>query len=516
MNRATNNVHPEKLPGLIGPGIVAAFSFLLYWATLAPSFLWSDSAKLALYVHEREFFTFGFGTHVLHGYLGYLFSFLPGSLAYSQNLMSAVFAALTGGILFWTIRAYTRDGVAAGLGAGAIAVSHLFWLYAVINEAYSMLVFFTAVVLAFAVRMRIRPAKWLPVALAFAFGLGFSNHGLILFVIPGAAIAFLDRDSRERMGLGTLGLCLPAFVLGTAPLFLAPMMKGESLHAVFGSLTSSAHGHSLIFWGRYAGKIVKEILLYPAYLAYQFPTLGIPLGLVGIVSLWRRNRQFTWALLVMWLLPLLFASSYFKQRQFSMLIPSFLFFSFAIGCGAAAVRERFARARSRFSIVLLFALLAAAPPLIYFGAYRTAKAAGIELSYVRSLPYRDTLRYYLLPPKQMERGAEQYARDAFRQAEHDSVILSDFNPGMALLYAQKVLGLRPDLKVAILLDDWYHHMPDLKAEILTWLDEQVRAKGRTVYLADNWEAYYRFSDVKSCYTVTREGGPLWKVTIRGP
>jgi len=512
MNCATKDISLNRLPGLLGPGIVAALSFILYWATLAPTYLWSDSAKLALYVHEGESFGAGFGTHSLHSFLGHLFSYLPVSLAYSQNLMSAVFAALAAGVLFWTIQAYTQDRIAAGLGAGALAVSHLFWHYAVINETYSLLVCFASIILAFVVCSRIRPSKWLFIGTAFIFGLGFTNHALIVFIAPGAAIIFIHKDCRKLFGFGTLGLCIFAFIVGAAPILLAPLLKDDIQTSFFTSLFSSAQHHSMVFWTKYAGKIGKELLFYPAYLAYQFPTLGIPLGFVGVVTLWRRDKRVLWTLLVMWLLPVLFASSYFKQRQFPMLIPSFLLFSFAIGCGASIVRANIDRVRSRTLVASLFMLLVAAPPLFYIGASSAAKAVDFEMNFIRSLPYRDTVRYFLLPAKQMEYGAEHYVKDAFKQAELNSLILADFNPGMPLVYAQKTLGMRPDLKVEILIDDWYHYYPDSKVQILAWLDEQVRINGRTVYLADNWEEYYRFSEIKNCFTVKRENGPLWKVS----
>ena len=73
--------------------IVFLAALVLYILTLAPSYVWGDSTKLLFYVLEKEFVGLGtgFGTHPFHNVLGYVFSYLPVSFAYSQNLLSAFF-----------------------------------------------------------------------------------------------------------------------------------------------------------------------------------------------------------------------------------------------------------------------------------------------------------------------------------------------------------------------------------------------------------------------------------------
>jgi hypothetical protein len=193
-----------------------------------------------------------------------------------------------------------------------------------------------------------------------------------------------------------------------------------------------------------------------------------------------------------------------------MFIPSFVIFSLWIGLGISLLLKRYPE-RNKQVAVTLFILLWIAPPLIYYSAYQIAEAIPIDLSFIRKLVYRNTYRYYLFPPKHRERGAEKYVENSFHQAKENAMILTDFNPGMALLYGQKVLGYRKDLKILVLIDDWVLGAENPSEEILHFLRMHVGGENSPLYLADNWEAYYHISSIEKEFTLKQEGGPLWEV-----
>jgi|GEM_PF-949225 len=498
----------HRRPGLL----LGLFAFTVYLLTLAPSYLWSDSAKLAIYVYERNFVGVGYEFHPLHTLLGYVFSLLPLPLAYSQNVMSAFFAAGTLYFLFIMLRTETGDPVAAALACSALAVSQLFWLYAVINETYSLVTFFLVLILFLSLKWAREKRAYLLYLIAFLFGMGFANHAMTALFLPGTVLLLWDKKL-PRLNLRLffkMTLAVISFLMGASPVFLLPLFEGMTLSALLSELMETTHGHYGTFMQGFS-KLIREILRYPLYLLYQFPTIGVWIGGYGFIGSVRDKFRLILSTFTIWLAVLLFACQYFLQRQFAMLIPSFVIFSIWIGLGISLLGQRYPARRTLRTVGILFVLLCMLPPWIYYGTYRLAETIQLDLSFVRKLPYRNTYRYYLFPPKNLETGAEEYVEDSFKQAREGAIVLTDFNPGAALLYGQKVLGRRKDLRILVMVDDWVHHGGNSPQGILGFLRTKVGEKDRPIYLSDNWEEYYHASVLEKEFILKQEGGPLWEV-----
>jgi len=478
----------------------------LYVFSLAPTFLWSDSAKLAIFAYKKEFVSGGFGLHTGHSLLGYLFSFLPFSFAYTQNLMSAVFGALTIVILFLIIRLRAPDHVAF-LASAAFGVSQLFWGYSVINETYSLLIFFIALFLYCVLKAKQHPAYLYTASLVLGFG--FSNHGVIVLAVPGAIVLLWDRKFFLYVVNVRLIVLVNLFIIGACQVFLLPNFYQNSP----GLAVSKDLVHNFqMFWPGLS-KFLQEAIRYPFYLAYQFPTVAFLFGIYGFVRLWNTDRKYILATLMIWLCFLIFSLQYFFQRQFAMMIPTFFIFALWIPEGLKAWLGRIEQnITHRAAITVSFILMCILPGLIYYSVYRVTEEKGWKLSGIRELPYRNNIRYFLFPPKNSERGAEIYVNDCFRQAEPNAVILSDFNPGIAIQYGQIVLKKRPDIFVQI-LDPWLFSSQDPAAKISEFLRNQL-AENKAVYLADNWDPYYKVSQLSNEFDFKQEGGPLWQVTAK--
>jgi hypothetical protein len=504
----TTGVKSERQVDLAGLAVFL-ISFLLYWITLAPTLLWSDSAKLALAVNQRQFAATGFGAHPMHTVIGYLFSLLPFSLAYSQNLMSAFFASGTVYMVYLIIRLETGEIAPAILASTALTVSHLFWMYAVINETYSLLAFCLTAVIYFVLRWNRKGAFTYLFLAAFLFGAGFADHGMMLIFLPGILLLMQREKLLELLRPMNLLFVTLMFLAGASPVLIFPLFAGSSLRSLISALLQTTQQHYETFSS--TRKMFRQVLIYPLYLVYQFPTLGFLPALYYVVHHKKASSKLFTGTMLIWAVTVLFASQYFLQRQFPMLIPSFLIVAIWSGLGLSLIFHAFPSWKRPGPIFALFFWLAIIPPVVYYLAYRTAEARRTDIRFIRPLPYRNTYRYFLYPPKCMERGAEQYARDAFLQAESNAIILSDFNPGMALLYAQEILGQRKDLKIRILIDDWIHQSPDPGANVLQFVRENI-GRGSVLYLADNYEPYYHSSRLSGEFRLDRGRGPLWKVT----
>ncbi len=470
----------------------------IYLLTLAPTYLWSDSAKLAIFVYKK-FVSFGWGSHGLHTLFGIIFSKLPLNLAYGQNLMSAFFATLALFFVYWIILSLTSNHLVSFISAVALGISQTYWHYAVINESYALDIFFRALCLWLVFKFTEENKFFFLYLFFFFFALSLGNHNSHFLWLAGYLLLVADKSVLKKFALDKIFLCLTSFVLGFLPLIIGVKVLSnftwqETLRNFFASYYGEL-GHSYFAMGR----LPREILRYPFYLGYQFPFLCFFLGLWGAYLLRKEKSRVFYGFLLLFLSTLIPASGYFmKARQFALLLPTYLVFSLYLGRGL----DRFSKRLPifKFKNILLFLVLV----LPTVGAYRIMpgilKSTGIQLSFVRDLPYRDKFVYYLWPPKNKEYGATNYVEAAFTEAGPNSVIIADFNPGMALLYAQEVLDERRDVLIKEEIVDQIIYGKErpimtFKRMIDTYINK------RSVYLADIYEPYYFTTELKKYYNL---------------
>jgi hypothetical protein len=490
-------------------------TLILYVMTLAPSNIWGDSTKMLFYVLEKKFVGLGsgFGTHPLHNLLGYAFSLLPVSFAYSQNLLSAFFAAAAICVTYGIVLESVRDSRAALAASTSLAVSHIFWLYAVINETYSLLAFSILFAMLLSLKWTRQQKNWHMFLLGFVLGAGLANHAAMLLALPGLLFLLWGKQFFTFCVSWKIVVVLLAFLLGSSQILVIPVIESGSILSFVANLTADTTGTYKIYSGSFT-KFLRELSAYPLYLFYQFPGFAVLLGGIGGVVGLRHFDRLVVSSVVIATPILLFAAQYMKQRQFPMMLPTFCMFALWIGFGARYVLVRSLALRTLSSSCMLLACLALFPPLLYWAAAHIAEAVHYDVSFIRSQPYRNSYLYYLFPPKQHEHGPQRYVEDAFAQAKPGSTILSDFVPGLVLVYEQRVLGKRKDLEIDVFIDDWVHHAPDLSSAILTFIRSHVGANRNALYLADDWEAYYRSSDIRKEFDLVQTGGPLWEVIPR--
>ena len=130
----------------------------LYLQTLAPSVaaLFDDTLEFPLICYRLGIaHPTGYPLYIL---LGKLFTLGPWqNVAWSVNLLSAVAGALTVGLVYLATRQLTRRRWPALLGAGALAVSPIFWSQAVVAEVYTLNAAFVAALLWLVLRWSRQP-----------------------------------------------------------------------------------------------------------------------------------------------------------------------------------------------------------------------------------------------------------------------------------------------------------------------------------------------------------------------
>jgi hypothetical protein len=487
------------------PLLAGALGLLLYLSTMAPTVLWGDDAELQRIITTGEQRTVGqssAASHLLWLALATPFvratGWLPLDAAGRTTLVSALagagalaFVALAGRELGrpWLSRAW----VAGLLAAVVLGVSHTFWLLAVRPAVYTLSMALLALALWTTLRWRHtgHPA-WL-VGGAAAAVLALTNHVLALAAGPGLAVLALSvpPDLRRRLGLAAgAALALGAAVLAIAALAGAPL--GDLARVVGGYRPSLPP--------------LREVLLAPLYLLYQFP-LTWPLGVWGAIALWRADRGALIGLLLLYagnvLLILLHHPPGVSFRdQFLFFLPSYLPVALLLGVGGAALLDGILRRRWGRAAVLALAL---APLLLYPLAARVAGALATRLSPARQLPGRDPVAYYLLPAKGGYAGARAYGEGAMSVLAPGAAVLADWLPYHTLRYLQGVEGRRPDLLLV--------NINAGTGGQLEFLREQ--AGKRPLYLADRAPApYYDLEEIGRCFSLQKEG-PLYRLTPKG-
>lgn len=487
-------------------------SFAFYLKTMAPTVLWSDTAKLAIFVKESYLsFDPTLYAHPLHTVFGKPFSLLPlGNFAYRQNLMSAVFASLTILVLFLIIKRITKSGVAASLAALAFAVSQMFWLLAIMNESYTLVTFFIALQILFLLIWTDskRPEfLWL---WAFVFGFSFANNWLPLFCFPGYFYYILSNRKSWAPGFKSMFMTGMCFILGCGFLIWLFLEKGPGLPGIMpGSFLNISRKLALeVKVGSQNLSSLPMLKQFPVYLMYQFPIFGF---LAGVYGTWRsilvKKRIFIFILLLLLSNLIICSIIAMPQRRFHYILPTYLFFTIWIGIGIEQLlRIKLLSKLKKISVFSLgLVLLVVFPVMGYYVAPSLARRFGLVdkvVGNVRRLHYRDNTRFYLWPSKNNEFGPYQYAILALKTFKPNTVVLADFNPGKVIEYFQEIDRRRPDVKLMINIDTYYY-WGNPKRDIIDFIDKWIETN--PVYIADDYEPYYFCRQIKKKYDIIKAG-----------
>ncbi len=468
-----------------------------YYITMAPTVIWGDSADFALKVHDLLLDPAADG-HPLYVLLGRVFSWLPGELGVNLNFMSTFFSALAVMLVYLIVRMITDSNIPAAIASIAFALSHAFWLHSAITEVYAINGFFVALIIWMLLKWRqdIDRCRWLYGA-SFIYGLSLPHH-LIIGLVGIAALYFMIAYGDKRLlHWRKILLILTLFLLGSSLywglllhwLITMPQKSAEIADIVTG------RGHKEFMFGASLMGLVKNIGFYLAYLFYQFPVLGFGLGVLGLVKLFRDNRRLAWFFIILALANTLFFIKGADLRyNYPFLIHDYLIFSIMIGYGGHCVlmwgKERLARNTPEYLVCsLLLVFICLMPILTYQLTPVLSKKLGLRLAPARPLPYRNNEEFFLNPSKTGYYGPRQYALRVFELAKPGAVIIADFTPAVVLEYYQRVLGMRPDVKLVYVQNVGN---PQDDNELKPYVDKVYGPK--PIYLADfipeNMKYYY--------------------------
>lgn len=281
------------------------------------------------------------------------------------NLFSALWAAITVGLLAYLSGRLTKSPLAGAAAGLLLAFSFTFWTQAIIAEVYSLhLALVTACLLALSA-FAARPTTS-RLALFFAlYAVGFGNHlGMILFLVPFTVFLIqVHPRPRELLAPSTLLLALALAAAGAlqyAPTFMyvwssidAPGAWSDRVAAFWLDVTKADWREEMVL-GVSSSQIWNRLQMWAWDARQQFGLAGLALGAFGAIRVWSLSRP--WAVFV-WLayaIATAFALTYNVGDTHVFLLPGHLLVAVTIAAGLGHWRS----ARLRYtlaSVALLYA-----------------------------------------------------------------------------------------------------------------------------------------------------------------
>ncbi len=445
----------------------------VYWRTAYPTITWFDSSGYSL-----ASATLGVASppgSVLLTLLGWPFTRITFGLspAHMLNLLAGALAAITVALVFVVSfhalqRGTTtadRDGqvpsiatmLGAALGALTLAFADTLWEHAIKFTPYVLTALVTVCILWTLIQWwdaADQPHAWRWIALlALLFGLDFSVHRTNAMLMPGALAWIAMRRPRTLVEPRAVFSAVGAVIAGLAvQLLLIPIGRHTSSLWRADAPTNWASLWDYLSVARMGGGFLVQFVprnsdLWSVQIAdflhvfrdnfFDGTVLGaLPAiaGIVGIVALWKRERRFAVAFVVLLALHATTTVAYFNIpanffRPFDRhYLPICVTFSIAIACGLGVVVRAMVEGTHRHGIRPTAGALAALLVLVVPGSRLVSNWSDHDAS----------RRYF----------TRDFAENALRNLPPDAIFFTvGDNDTYPLLYLQDVEGVRRDVSV---------------------------------------------------------------------
>jgi hypothetical protein len=341
------SVEQARLPrsAVIGAVVAAVVALGLYVRTLHPGVGPSlDSIELQIatlvngVIHPP-----GSPQYLVLGKLA--MGVLPGpNAAYRLNLLSAVSAAATVGVVYPLCYRLTRNLFASGYGSLGLAVAVRFWYQASIAELYTLNGFYVALVAYLLVAWNQTGKRGLYWAAAAVYAVSFGHHVSMILLLPAFLYTVWVTDRGMLLRPRNLVLTAGIVALAAAQYVVIPLRVASAppfcnycpSNAALPSYLSGGPFKAQFFavGGREAlARLAESVGQWNA----QFMPWGYALGIIGGWELARRQSKLAWVLLVGLLAEYVFVIGYAIPDWHDFLTPVYVIFAPLMGYGGLVV-----------------------------------------------------------------------------------------------------------------------------------------------------------------------------------
>ncbi len=428
-----------KWPGGWGIAIFLLFT-AVYACTAQRGVGWQDSGEFQFRIVAADYhWHSGIArAHPLYILLarGFVGLFPRGAAFYAANLFSGVGLALALALLGAVVMRLTRSRWAAMVAVVFLGFAHMAWWLGTVAEVYTWsLAFVMAEVYCLVRYAEQRDARWLA-ALFLVNGLHWSLHNAALLGLPLYVCVLVVAASRRggARGGGLLAGCLALGLAGGGFILWQAAGMARTGAGFWTILQNVLCGDG---YGRHVlgiGGFQRQVWL--ANMALAGLSLLNPCWLFAWRGVWhgreRDDRLMRRLLLALTLTHSVFWVRYFVADQVTFVLPTLGLLAVWIGWGVADT----AMPRRLCGLVMLAGALCAVAGPVALGA--AARQGEWRVRRARSLPFRDEVRYWLIPWKQHEDSAARFVAAVGHQLNADDALLADATAAGPLLAARQV------------------------------------------------------------------------------
>ena len=417
--------------------VVFLLALAVYLLTLQTGFSWQDSGGFqfrALDFRWRAEDMIGLGIALAHPAYVALCAFASRITALFGNPVVGVTAVSAFGAAValanvWALVFFhltERRALVASVATVLLGASHMFWWLATVAEVYTWSSAFLTtelLLLLFAARAEKRFRRGLLLTgLAAVTGLHLSFHNFALLAWPVYAVVFVVWAVKNKLGVWWLLPMVAAFCLGAAPflqLTASAAMKSGIPFAVTNALVGD-------FSQEVMGVSERWAPLFKANMALHTLNYLNPLWLFLLVGVWfsfRKTGDFAArCILALAVIHFTFFIRYNVGDQATFALPTLTCFALLTAIGMDRV---FGSRLDKFGLsagAMVLVLAAAFPTCAYLGADAAVRRLNADaLSAKEKIPFRDEVRYWILPWKMNEKSADRAIEAVLRETETNAV-----------------------------------------------------------------------------------------------
>ena len=419
---------------LISPAFLAAcVACVVYLFTLAPTVFTLDSAELTLAAYTLGLaHSPGYPTYLLSLHM---FQHVPiGDVGYRANLFSALANSFSVGALTLICQQLCGRWEPAVVAALCFAFSVSVWSVSVAAEIYTFQGAILAAVLLLLERWRRLGHPVSFIVAGGVFCLGVANSSGTMLWAPGVAwLALVTPQWRILRGRHILAL-VGVSILALTPILYLPTRSLSHLEfsgigiydaeAVlhpfdltnFDTLRDYMSGRQFegLFFANLTRDLGQHVLTFLSGLTVAFFGIGIPLGMWGFWSLWRRDPMLTVGLALTAIPHTIFFITYGAFDTALMFLPVYLVWTVFLGAGIFMLFREFSVTSARLIALLPLVMLFVNAPI---ASLRTAT------------------------------GPADQARQRLRDAVPYALYIAPWGDADIMRYYQIVDGMRVDVQV---------------------------------------------------------------------
>jgi len=329
------------------------FSFAVYLYTAPPGLVAYRDAGEMVTVFQTLGIAHppGYPLYSVLGKIATLFSL--GNIGYRVNLISLIAGSLAVGLFFLTLT-YLVDPLTALITTLFLASGYLYWYLSIVQEMYSLNILFVLLIVFVSLRYQLLTRDYKLIYLfSFLFGLGLGNRLDLVLILPGL-FYLLWKANRQKFALRSLFIAFRLFLLGFSVYLYLPIRSATgplldwnhpaNLARLWATISRKTHGGTLdlLSQGYNSGaNFLPGILFYFQNLMKEYFYLGLPLGIFGLYSLFRKYRNLAIGTFLAWLIsgPVFIYLSNLPPNPHALAILeahfllSYIFYLFWIGFG---------------------------------------------------------------------------------------------------------------------------------------------------------------------------------------